>query len=192
MDLKNFLKRFYPLILILIVFIVWKYRQSATQELQMVELSGTTNAHRIKAQIDETEGGSPLNGYYSRVGLGGYVSAASSAFSDFDLNCQRTYYKDSAGTFTFRMEATKESDYSAKICFATLTATYFPTSYGTVAAVAQGSGGMSPAPDVDTPTSGLSRPGTTVDLREREIEVREARKTELQAELNRLQSDYEQ
>lgn len=42
MDWKNFLKRLYPLILILIVFFVWKHRQSADQQLQMVELSGMT------------------------------------------------------------------------------------------------------------------------------------------------------
>lgn len=42
MDWKNFLKRLYPLILILIVYLVWKYRQSDSSTLQMVELSGTT------------------------------------------------------------------------------------------------------------------------------------------------------
>lgn len=42
MDLKNFLKRFYPIILILIVYLVWKMRQHENAPLQMVEISGTT------------------------------------------------------------------------------------------------------------------------------------------------------
>ncbi len=40
MKVNNFLKRLYPLILILAVFIVWKTRQS--NNLQMVDLKGTT------------------------------------------------------------------------------------------------------------------------------------------------------
>lgn len=42
MDFKNFLKRFYPIVLILVVFIVWKIRQDKSPQLQMVEISGTT------------------------------------------------------------------------------------------------------------------------------------------------------
>jgi thiamine biosynthesis lipoprotein len=42
MKYKDFLKRLYPLLLILIVFIVWKYRESKKEEPQMVEISGTT------------------------------------------------------------------------------------------------------------------------------------------------------
>jgi thiamine biosynthesis lipoprotein len=42
MNYKDFLKRLYPLFLILLVFIVWKYRESKKEELQMVEISGTT------------------------------------------------------------------------------------------------------------------------------------------------------
>ncbi|MCG8309957.1 MAG: FAD:protein FMN transferase [Cytophagales bacterium] len=42
MNRNNFLKRLYPVILILIVFIIWKVRRSGTQNLQMVEISGTT------------------------------------------------------------------------------------------------------------------------------------------------------
>jgi len=42
MNYKDFLKRLYPLLLILLVFIVWKYRESKKEELQMVEISGTT------------------------------------------------------------------------------------------------------------------------------------------------------
>lgn len=42
MDLKNFLKRFYPIVLILAVFIVWKIRQQNHPQLQMVEIKGMT------------------------------------------------------------------------------------------------------------------------------------------------------
>jgi thiamine biosynthesis lipoprotein len=42
MEGKNFLKRFYPVVLILAVFVVWKIRQNNTPDLQMVEISGMT------------------------------------------------------------------------------------------------------------------------------------------------------
>lgn len=42
MDLKNYLKRLYPIVLILLVYIVYKIRQNETPPLQMVEISGTT------------------------------------------------------------------------------------------------------------------------------------------------------
>jgi len=45
MDFKIFLKRIYPILLILLVFIVWKIRQNKThqaQNIQMVEIKGTT------------------------------------------------------------------------------------------------------------------------------------------------------
>ena len=39
---KDFLRRLYPIILVLVVFIVWKYRESKKPALQMVEITGTT------------------------------------------------------------------------------------------------------------------------------------------------------
>jgi thiamine biosynthesis lipoprotein len=42
MYLKDYLKRFYPILLILIVFVVWKMRQNGSPALQMVEIRGTT------------------------------------------------------------------------------------------------------------------------------------------------------
>ncbi len=42
MDFKNYIKRLYPLALILVVYIVYKVRQNDTPPLQMVEVSGTT------------------------------------------------------------------------------------------------------------------------------------------------------
>ena len=42
MDKKIFLKRLYPLVLILVVFIVWKIRQQETPPLAEVSFSGTT------------------------------------------------------------------------------------------------------------------------------------------------------
>ena len=42
MDWKNYSKRLYPIVLILIVYIVWKVRQTDAPPLHMVELSGTT------------------------------------------------------------------------------------------------------------------------------------------------------
>lgn len=155
----------------------------------LVELSGTVNAHRIKAQIDETAGGSYLNGYYSRIGLGAYGSALSSAFSDFDLNCHRTYYKDAAGSYTFRLEAHKETDFSAKICFASLTATYFPTSYGTVSTVAYNGDADSHRLGPDDPTPAYNPTAQTVDLRERELAEKQARREKTKAALEAVSSE---
>jgi FAD:protein FMN transferase len=42
MKRKDFLRRFYPVILVLLVFIVWKYRESKKPTLQLVEFTGTT------------------------------------------------------------------------------------------------------------------------------------------------------
>ena len=42
MDWKNFLKRLYPIVLIFIVYLVWKVRQSEETLLTLVELKGTT------------------------------------------------------------------------------------------------------------------------------------------------------
>lgn len=42
MNLKNYLKRFYPILLVLSVFVVWKMRQADNPQLQMVEISGMT------------------------------------------------------------------------------------------------------------------------------------------------------
>lgn len=42
MDLRNYIKRLYPIALILLVYIVYKMRQNETPLLQMVEISGTT------------------------------------------------------------------------------------------------------------------------------------------------------
>ena len=152
----------------------------------LVEVSGTVGANRIKAQIDETAGGAALNGFYTRIGLGAYVSDASTAFCDFDLNCHRVYYKSAAGTYTFRLEAVKESSFTAKICFATLTATYFSTSYGTVASAAGGHTETGQQADIDVPTAEMSLSSETIDLREQELQVREARRQELESQLQQL------
>ncbi len=42
MNRKDFLRRFYPVILVLVVFIVWKYRESKKPALRFVEITGTT------------------------------------------------------------------------------------------------------------------------------------------------------
>ncbi|MDH3889583.1 MAG: hypothetical protein OEV49_00740 [candidate division Zixibacteria bacterium] len=155
------------------------------------EISGTTNNGRIKAQIDETEGGSATAGYYTRIGLGAYVSAGSSFFSDFDVNCHRVYYKDSAGFYDFRFEALKENTITAKICYGSLTATYFPTSYGTVQAVSNmGDAGMDQTGAGD-PTPVNNPTIQTVDLREREIAEKQARREKTKAALEELTSDEE-
>lgn len=151
------------------------------------ELSGTTGNNRIRVQIDETEGGNYQNGYYTRIGLGAY---ASTAFCDFDINCERVYYKDAAGSYTFRLEAqTENATATAKICYSSLTATYFPTSYGSVTRVVQGIDGNPGVAENGAPTDENSGTIRTADLRPQETAEKETRLRETRARLSERSSE---
>ena len=150
------------------------------------ELSGTTGNNRIRVQIDETAGGSYQDGYYTRIGLGAYVSTT---FCDFDINCQRAYFKESAGSYTFRLEAqTENATATAKICYSSLTATYFPTSYATVTSVQQSDGGGT-TPDAGLPSGESASSVITADLRPQELASKEARLQELRKRLSERTSE---
>ncbi|MDH4035469.1 MAG: hypothetical protein OEV80_16870, partial [candidate division Zixibacteria bacterium] len=147
------------------------------------EFNGTTSGNRVDVQLDETSGGSPVNGNFVRIGLTAY---SGTSYMDFDVSLQRTYFK-SAGTYTFRMEARHLGSGDASLCFPIITAMYFPSSYGTVTTVA---GNPEDNPDYRTvSSSGLGGDGTSetvyeVDLRHLELRAREARERALEAELD--------
>lgn len=129
------------------------------------ELYGTTGVNRIKAQIDETSGGYSISGYYTRAGLGGYVNTT---FSDFDFTCVRTYYKSSAGTYTFRLEVLRDvNSGTTRICFTTLTAFFIPTEYGDVSTVA--SGGSQPKTDLQNISTIDNKAASSGDIITNEI-----------------------
>ncbi len=100
----------------------------------LAEISGTTSANGIAAQIDETAGGA-LD--FARFSLFGMNPPPSAGFVDGELAAQQTYFK-AAGTYTFRLEGI--SFYppagSRTVYFPVVTATYYPTAYGGVTTVA--------------------------------------------------------
>jgi hypothetical protein len=101
------------------------YRKASAQ----AGLSGSTTANYLAFQIDETAGGSINNSYYYYVG---FSSAAPSGNTYLPVSTRRTYYK-TAGTYTFRFEAMDINGSGSKYLWnPTITATYYPTSYGPV------------------------------------------------------------
>lgn len=99
-------------------------------------LSGTTGPNSALVQIDESEGGSSQFPYYTVGGLSGYVNTG---VNYFPVYVTRIYFK-SAGTYEFRMEgrATDPAPADARTWDHVLTATYYPTEYGAVKAIIEG------------------------------------------------------
>ena len=143
-----------------------------------VDLCGTTGSNWVFAQIDETAGGTATAPYYAVFGA---TSHPTTGCSWGTLNCQRIYFKGSAGTYAFRLEVQQGSTSagsSSFVYYPSLTAMYFPTSYGSVvtaassteagefeSAVSTSSGGL-------TPGSGAVASNTSlVDLRELELKI---------------------
>ena len=135
-------------------------------------------------QIDETAGGALDNHYL----VSGYVgSGGPTAIGYHPIAVRRTYFKG-AGTYTFRLEArgTNSAGLTSYIWNPVITATYYPTAYGTVTAapnLASSGDADSAAPSVSS--AGIQRGGETrtVDLRELEIEALRAREAAAKAEL---------
>lgn len=146
------------------------------------EFSNTISSNRLDVQLDETSGGGATNGNFVRIGLTAY---SGTSYMDFDVSLQRTYFK-SAGTHTFLMEARHLGAGTASVCFPTITAMFFPTSYGSVATV---TGDPEDFPEYQTVSSdglggdGFNEAGYEVDLRYLELKAREARERALEAEL---------
>ena len=164
--------------------------------------SGTTGVATSYAQIDEYAGGSMVFPHYIVWGSGSYPSVATFYEPLFD---QRIYYKSEAGTYTFRLEATRSNTSTGArhfIANAFITATYYPTSYGTVSTfVDQSEAGefnnveyISASNSIDN-TDASTETGVKVDLRELETEVKRLEKElrrkriELQEAQNRMNDE---
>ncbi len=93
-------------------------------------ISGTIGSAGVYVQIDETSGGSATIPYYTFFGSTTMPSTANFYYPVF---VQRAYQK-TAGTYTFRLEASYSSGSSGTISIGDpiLIATYYPTAYGTV------------------------------------------------------------
>ena len=100
-----------------------------------LETYGTSGRNQAYLQIDETPGGAAVAPYWSLAGSGDHDSPNKT--HNWSMHAQRSYMK-AAGTYTFVLEAQQSSSNDAAavatIINPVLTATYLPTSYGTVSA----------------------------------------------------------
>ena len=148
--------------------------------------SATATADYAYIQIDETAGGGIISGYY----ISGYANGLAGTHTSYTytpISVRHTYYK-TAGTYTFRLEAYgHQSESLVNYLFdPTITATYYPTSYGEVTtAVTQEEANQFSNVQRTTsagqpgPTGALQPAGSSesllVDLRELELRDAKAR-----------------
>ncbi len=157
-------------------------------------MTGVGTSDYVGFQIDETEGGSQDTNYYQYAGWSSDAGGDGTHYRPG--HAQRTYYKSTAGTYTFRLEARDASGASTKYAWnPVVTALYVPTSYGTVQ-VRVSEPELAGFGDVEHGSTGTNGPGTAdrvsavVDLRELELrvaraeaEARSARMALLEAQL---------
>jgi hypothetical protein len=155
------------------------------------ETYGTTGGNYGYVQIDETPGGIDAYPYYARFGLGNH---AGTGHNFFPVYVTRVYQK-SAGTYTFYMEGIADPFNGAGAVTKTwdhmITATFYPTSYGSVSTlVASGEAGQfeNAVPEITTRTSpdGAATTQTMYRVDLRELELKEAR---LEAELEKTRRE---
>ena len=157
--------------------------------------SGTTSGNYIACQIDKTAGGSRDNNYYHYVG---FSAPPNTSYIYLPISIRRTYYESSAGTYTYRLEALDQTlNCSKYIWNPVITATYFPTSYGTVSAIVTSTeaGDFDNAeqiiPASNGPDKSVGETGYRVDLRELELKAARARAAALEAEKELMEAQME-
>jgi hypothetical protein len=132
-----------------------------------ITFSNVTGQQYIEYQISETTGqASPLfvPGEANYLQFCGFGTAPNTNYFDFPMACQRVFYKPVAGPYKFSYCTARLGSFNpqASVTNLSLTATYFPTSYGTVSTVAGAQGndaarripggvpsGPAPSPGVD-------------------------------------------
>jgi hypothetical protein len=155
--------------------------------------SVTASYNYAAIQIDETAGGGIDGAYYFFSGFSA-AGGARSFFTYTPVSIRHAYYK-TAGTYTFRLEAygvQNETLYNY-LWNPTITATFYPASYGTVTAAvtAEEAGRFS---DVQRVVSRGQAPGEAtvevdlVDLRELELRATQLRLQAEQAERRLLEA----
>jgi hypothetical protein len=146
--------------------------------------SATANQNYAHIQIDETAGGGYEVGHYF---LSGYSSIPGA--HNFNMwapvSIRRTYYKP-AGAYTFRLEAcgVQTETLQNYLMSPTITATFYPTGYGSVTTAATPEeasrfSNVQRTVSVGQLPQEASSEGALVDLRELELRATQAR---LQAE----------
>jgi len=140
---------------------------------------GTTGSNYMLYQIDETAGGSDNIQYYAAVGsAAGHVSTS----NDFSTAVSRRTYQKAAGIYTFRLEARKSGAGTGVFHNPSITAIYYPRSYGAVSIVAPASeagefDNATPVPMGENPLGeniSQSEQMYVVDLRELELKATRA------------------
>jgi hypothetical protein len=128
---------------------------------------GTSAGSQFTYQISEVSGGPTQSGYYHFYG-----SSASTFLQWSSLFNQRVYVKP-AGTYTFYFQAyITAGPASNSVCYwPTVTATFYPTNYGTVTAVVSSAEAASfqhatPVPAAAVEGRSVAEPGYQVDLSE--------------------------
>ncbi len=112
----------------------------------------------------------------------------------FPISSKRTYYETTAGSHTYRLAAHDISMVGTKFIYRpVITATYFPTSYGTVSTMVQDpSGDFDDAERVSIENpDGTSSTAYKVDLRSLELKTKEAQLRAREAELEALRLERE-
>lgn len=147
-----------------------------------------TVANEIDLSIKDTSGG-PLDGNYWF--LSGFETAAPNGRTRWPVSMRRTYFRN-AGTWTFYFQARPRTNPSALTNYLwqpTITATYLPTSYGSVVASATlaEAHGESLAPLRDHSESATDG-SVLVDLRELELRAAKLREAALDADVALLKA----
>lgn len=155
-----------------------------------------TVANEIDLSIKDTPGGTLDANYWF---VSGFSTTAPNGLTRWPVSMRRTFFRN-AGTWTFYFQArprTNPSALSNYLWQPTITATYLPTSYGSVAVSASpaeaSAESLVPLPRRATPSdgaAGLQGDGESVlvDLRELELRASRLREATLDAELQLMRA----
>ena len=141
--------------------------------------SNATTGQGFTMQIDEQEGGLRTAGFYSFVLMDEFPSGG---FYESEITSNRTYFKDEAGTYTFRLEGNEfinNPDRTVTIFWPILTAIYIPTSLGSVQTLRLSASGARLSADKIAPAGQAPVSIQSTDLRQLELN---AVKAQLEAE----------
>jgi len=158
---------------------------------------GTTSTNDAIVQIDETAGGSITVPYFT---AGGEEEHGSSTAVYFEPMSVERIFSKAAGTWTFRLEAqtngTTGAGGTTRIGYPHITATYFPTSYGSVTTFVSQNEATQFEKSIQVEpvgVTGTDAPQVTeliyqVDLRELELKAAKARAESEKAQRELLQA----
>ena len=152
-------------------------------------VGGPAGRNLVYLQIDEGAGGAEDAAHLSEAGLDAHSNSGTHRLIQ-TVYADRVYFM-AAGTYTFRLEARAIEDNSSgaisELRNSSITASFFPTSYGTVTTLTTASGAaqFQSATPVTVDVTGTPETYYQVDLRELEIRAAEAR-TEYERLMNEL------